>query len=287
MQTVTILCKSDVVPNPIIQDVSVAIYNQASVFVTSGTTNSNGIFSALLPEATYIAYFYKQGLNIVQPITLVVSPISKEFLVYGHLKIAKESLDTNLCCIYGYARDISGKEENEVELIINQIALNIITNSLIFNSPIRVHSDKNGYFEFYLLRNTKYEVHYEGYDGPLYCQTPNLPSLELSNFLFPVPLNLSVSSSININLVDGQTAIDCTLIFTDQNTKDKPYNDWSYLNYTHTNDVCSIGISKNKMILYPQKRGISTTTITRLIDKNYIFTSLPPFVAPILTITVS
>jgi hypothetical protein len=183
MQTVTILCKSDVVPNPIIQDVSVAIYNQASVFVTSGTTNSNGIFSALLPEATYIAYFYKQGLNIVQPITLVVSPISKEFLVYGHLKIAKESLDTNLCCIYGYARDISGKEENEVELIINQIALNIITNSLIFNSPIRVHSDKNGYFEFYLLRNTKYEVHYEGYGlGDISYKIGNTGELLQRNF---------------------------------------------------------------------------------------------------------
>ena len=287
MQIVTITVKNDN-PNNVVANVSVSIYNQASAFVTSGTTNNSGIVTFNLNEETYNSYYYKQGFSLAQPISLVVSPSSKNFVVTGHIKQAAESLDNNLIVVSGYIYDIQGKNE-KVRLTIEPIAKNIITNSLIFMSPVKITSDEKGYFEFYLLRNTEYNCFLEGFIESLLIKTPQLASIELFNLLFPLPLTLTLSqTSISIPFSAGQnSSITYTLLWSDQNYK-KMSNDWANIEYTVSDpSLVEVRSANDLLVLTPLKTGSGTVTFTRKINKDYIWSNPPTFTAPTLTITIT
>lgn len=287
MQIVTITVKTSL--DVLVQGVSINLYDQSNQFVTSGTTDVNGVLTLSLPEATYTSYYYKQGVTITQPVTLIVSSNSKNFIILATIRAPRASVDNKLITVYGFVNGQDGKPIKSVRIVLIPEPINIINTALVYTQTIAVKSDETGWFEFTLLKNTKYKAQLDGYADILNVQTANQETVLIQDFLFPLPVLLTLSSTnISLALLDGQnTDTTYTLRYTDATYKDFS-TPWSDLFSTHTDpSIAEIHYLKGKLLIVPLKRGTTVITITRIISPEYIWSPEPQFIAPMLTITVT
>jgi hypothetical protein len=269
--------------------VSINLYDQSNQFVTSGTTDVNGVLTLSLPEATYTSYYYKQGVTITQPVTLIVSANSKNFIVLATVRVPRASVDNKLITVFGFVNGQDGKPIKSVRIVLIPEPINIINTALVYTQTTTVKSDETGWFEFTLLKNTKYKAQLDGYADILSVETANQETVLIQDFLFPIPVLLTLSSSnVTLALLNGQnTDTTYTLRYTDATYKDFS-TPWSDLSSTHTDSsIAEIHYLKGKLLIVPLKRGTTVITITRVIRPEYVWSPEPQFTAPVLTITVT
>jgi len=287
MQIVTITTRT--VDNELIPGVAINIFNLSSILVTSGVTDNSGVLTISLPEDTYNSYYYKQGISTTQPVQLVVSPSSKNFVIIVNKLRPNTTNNPDLITVYGFLNSIDGKPVDRNRLVFTPLLTTITVTSMILIDPIQVISDKNGWFDFTLIRGIKYLVKYDGYEDTLTVETANQQSVEISTLLFPLPVELTLTStSIAISKSAGQnTDISYTIRYTDGTYKNFG-TAWSdVLAEYSTSDIVELHYLAGKLLIVPLKPGTCIVTFNRKIKDGYYWKTPPAFTAPQLTITVT
>jgi hypothetical protein len=291
-------------PSPVpIEDMVVEFYDSlTSQFQTGGTTSSLGEVLITLPDGEYDVLFYKVGVSILpkQPQHIVVdSLLTNIFQVSGHPRVRPESTDPLRCTVSGSIIGVDGKQAKH-RLVFEPVKTVTILSQMTIAPYSRreVASDEAGYFEFDLLRNTKYSAYFVfpqdlfgQQPGKLDVITPNGPSIALDVFLFPVPVNLTFSaSSISLSVggpMDDSIVVELT--YSDGSTRESMSSAWAYVVTRNTDGAvveASIADAK-KLILKPLTRGTVTITTARFISDRAFFDPVPEYVTQSVVVTVT
>jgi hypothetical protein len=299
---VTIHIVSDDTIPVAVAGVVVDFYNLSAVLQTGGTTDSSGNVTVSLPDGTYNVFMYKAGVIIIpkQPQQIVVDHTlpSNSFRVTAHIPSKPESVDPKRCTVSGHILGVDGLQAIH-RLIFEPVKdLTIISGNVI--APlhrIEVTSDDNGYFEFDLLRNTKYNAYFlfpqdlfGKQPGKLDVQTPNGASANLADFLFPIPINVTFSvSSISLPV----SAIwDISVIYavmgSDGVSRNVTGTPWAGVAITNTDaTIVDTRFEDGILMLLPKTPGTATISTVREIPSIVEFDPLPNFVSDTIVVTVT
>jgi len=291
MALVNITVQNDDPSNTKISGLIIYIYTTGAVFVTSATTNAQGLVTVNLPDASYDVLFFKQGVTITQPQRLVIDSMqTNNFLITGHVRVLPESLDTTLCRVSGFINGLDGKPVPDLDVRFNQLPTNIInTGVLIFNDPVNATSNNRGYFEFDLLRTIKYEAGLSGYATPLVVKVADVPAVKVNDLLFPLQVNLSTSDDeLTIPLSGGaNSSLTYTVTYSDFNTG-RLYNDWSSIEVNYSvPGIAYLSANDTNLVITPKAAGTTVLTFVRVIKPEYVWINPPAFVSPTITINVT
>lgn len=302
MPLVTIIVASDD-PVPVLVDgVVVEFYDATNaVFQTMGTTDTSGELTISLPAGDFDVIFYKAGLNILprQPQRISVDLLlSNVFKVTGHLRTRPESIDPLRCTVSGSIIGVDGKQAKH-RLIFEPVkTITVLTGAVVSPYSRReVASNEEGYFEFDLLRNTKYSAYFVfpqdlfgTQPGKLDVITPDLPGVDLDVFLFPVPVKLTFSA-LTISLTAGSLTdetIQVSLSFTDGSIRETLSSPWAGVHVTNTDaNVVEASIADAKILkLKPLKPGTAVITTERAVNDRAFFDPLPDYTTDTVVVTV-
>lgn len=290
-------------PSPVaVVGMVIQFYTTGGVFVTSGTTDSTGKVAVMLPDADYNVLFYKQGVSILpkqpQRITVDHTAISNDFLVTGHVKSRPESIDPLRCTISGYILSTAGLGANHRLVFETVNDLLVLSDNVIAPyTHAEVPSDDTGYFEFELLRNTKYNAYFvfpqnlfNQQPGKLDCQTPDSPSAPLADFLFPVQTELDFSAT-TISLVQhspADSSITYTVRYSDGSTRTTTSTAWSGLEIASSDTTIADAAFGNGFIaITPLSPGTATITATRIVKDSATISPIASFTSQTITVTVT
>jgi len=301
MATVTVrVLSDDPVPVPV-EGVLVQFYDTSAVFQTSGTSDVAGEVTVVLPADDYDVLFFKAGVSILpsQPQRITVEdPDPNEFEVEAHVRSAPESTNPDRCTVSGYLLGIGGGRY-KTSIVLRLVKSLIITSGNVIAQQGRLEffSNDDGYFEFELLRNTRYNAFFVvprtlfGEDpGCLDVRTPDAPSVDLHSFLFPVPVNM-VFSAPTISLVAGDDpdeSIEYTLTYNDGSERVTLATPWGYVSLTNSDsDVVGASLQDGVLVLTPYSAGVATITTTRGIPDSISYDPLPDYVTETVVVTVT
>lgn len=303
MPPVTIRVLSDD-PSPVlVEGVVVEFYDATTaVFQTGGSTASNGEVVVTLPDGDYDVLLYKVGASIIpkQPQQITVdSLLSNIFEIGAHLRTRPESIDPLRCTVSGFILGVDGKQAKH-RLIFEPVkTVTILSSNVIAPYSRReVASSEDGYFEFELLRDTKYFAYFVFpqdlfgmQPGKLDIVVPDSPSVALDVLLFPIPINLTFSASA-ISLVAGSpwdSTITVELTFSDGSVRECLSSPWAYVAVTNTDgDVVEAAISDGKVLqLKALTPGTATITTVRTIGDRALFDPLPAYATQSVVVTVT
>lgn len=308
-QTTIILNSDDIVP-VLIDGLSVRVFNIGGVFITSGVTDINGEVVFDLPDADYDLLFFKSGVSIVfgMPLRITVSAVDVDtppntFLVLSHITTLPESTDPLLCRISGFIRGADGGFTKDVRLSLGMTPeIAVLSGTVIAPQEfIDIRSDALGYYEFNLLRKTKYRVYFPQLVTLFNVEpamvlgiTPDLPALKLNDFLFPVPVNATFDASTLsiLRTDDPDSSVNCTVIYSDGSTNDNgirltPPFFTSVQALSSDDGVATAAFSVDKLIITPKNVGTCSVTITRQISTTLIiYDPLPTFSTQTLNVTI-
>lgn len=301
MPAVTVNIASDESSPAPIQGVVVEFYNTSEVFQTSGTTSSGGSVTVTLPDGSYDLLFYKAGVTFSAQLQRIVvdSLLTNSFAVTGHVRARPESIDPLRCTVSGTILGVDGKQAKH-RLIFEPVKTVTILSSMIIAPYSRreVASTEDGYFEFELLRNTKYSAYFV-FPQDLFCVqpgkldivVPDQPGVALDVLLFPVPVNLTFSV-LTISLVSGDSideTVDVVLTYSDGSVRESMSSPWAYVKVTNTDGTvveASISAAK-KLLLKPLAPGVATITTERIIGDRALFDPIPDYVTDTIVVTVT
>lgn len=285
-----------------IQGVVVDFYDTGAVFQTSGTTDTNGEVQVSLPDGTYDLRFFKTGVSILpsQPQRIVVdSLLSNIFEVTGHVRTMPESIDPTKCTVSGIIKGTGGNKA--VHRLIFELVKELTVQGGQVVAPysrVEYTSDENGYFEFELLRNTKYTAYYvfpqdlfSRQPGQLDVITPNGSAVDLADFLYPLPVNMVFSAS-TLSLVAGgpiDTSVSATLTFSDGSVRTTYGTPWAGISVTiDDNTIVTVSLTDDgKLSLKPLQAGTATITTVRDIPSTVFFDPLPGYTSSTIVVTVT
>lgn len=324
MSLLTIKVQNDDVLDTVVSGVNIYLYTTTAIFVTSGVTNSLGIMTLDIPIDTYDLLFFKQGVTFTQPMRIIMTGPTDNFLVTCHVRTMPESLDPSLCKVSGYVVDNTGNKIKDVYVRFNPIYENIVLNgNEVLNNPQSFNCDKRGYFEFDLIRTLRYQVYIDGHPWTLICRVPDMPSINLFDLIFPLPVSIDISTnSISLPLSGGQDAsITYAVNYSDNNTgplfcnwhgswwgydswdsdwwrysqvlplwwnHDGIHVGWSLIDIANSNpEVATFSSNLTNFIINPLSIGTTTITFTRVINPHYVWINGPQFVTNSLTINVT
>lgn len=302
MPTVTIIVTSDDPVPVLIDGVVVEFYDATSaVFQTMGTSDISGEVTISLPAGEYDVLLYKAGLSILpnQPQRISVDLLLPNvFKVTGHLRTRPESIDPLRCTVSGSIIGVDGKQAKHRLIFEPLKTITVLTGFVVAPYSRReVSSDEEGYFEFDLLRNTKYAAYFVfpqdlfgTQPGKLDVITPDLPSVALDVFLFPVPIKLTFSA-LTISLSAGSLTdetIQVSLSFTDGSVRETLSSPWAEVRVTNTDaDVVEASISDAKILkLKPIKPGTAVITTERVVNDRAFFDPIQNYTTDTVVVTV-
>lgn len=287
-------------PSPtLVPGVIVSVYNTGAVFQTSGTTDTNGFVTFSLPDGSYDLLFFKVGASITQPQRITVDhTVTNNWQVVGHVKTAPESMDPTRVTVSGYVLGVDGKLASH-RLIFEPVkVLTVISGNVIAPfSRVEVSSDENGYFEFDLLRNTKYNGWFL-FPQDLFGEqaknldiiTPDAPAVALYNLLFPVPITLGFSAN-TISLAAGSDpdrSITTTMTFTDGSNRSTLSTAWAGIVLTNTAPlVVKADLVEGFLSLQGMSQGTAVITTVREVPSSVSISPLPTYVSQSVTVTVT
>lgn len=291
-------------PSPIpIEDVVIEFYTSASaIFQTSGSTSSSGETTVTLPDGDYDVLLYKTGVSFLprQPQRITVdSLLTNTFEISAHPRVRPESIDPLRCTVSGSVLGVDGKQAKH-RLVFEPVkTITILSHSIIAPYSRReIASTENGYFEFDLLRNTKYSAYFVfpqdlfgTQPGKLDVIVPNSPSVPLDDLLFPIPVNLTFSeTAVTINsesLLDDTITV--ILTYSDGSVRESMSSPWAYVTVTNTEPtIVEASISDAKVLLLkPLTVGSATITTTRVISDRALFDPLPSYMTQSVVVTVT
>lgn len=303
MPPVTIRILSDE-PSPLpIEDVVIEFYAAVSaVFQTSGSTSSSGEVTVTLPDGDYDVLLYKVGVSFLpkQPQRITVdSLLTNTFEISAHQRVRPESVDPLRCTVSGSVLGVDGKQAKH-RLVFEPVkVITILSHNIIAPYSRReIASTENGYFEFELLRNTKYSAYFVFpqelfgiQPGKLDIIVPDSPSAPLDDLLFPIPVNLTFSeTSITINsesLLDDTITV--ALTYSDGSVRECMSSQWAYVTVTNSDStVVEASISDAKVLLLkPLAIGVATISTTRFIADRAFFDPLPNYTTQSVVVTIT
>ncbi len=314
MTIVNILLKDDDLSNSPIVGANVAIYNIGAIFQTSAITDSSGAVSFMLSDSSYRVYIYKERFSVQQPQTIILnnSDPSNTFQIIGHLKTLPQTLNMDLIRVSGYLKQPNGTPKAIYDLKFlhivtppEQVSCNewnfryntwdkpdlnkVVNDDVITNTIISTKSDNNGYVEFDLYRKTTYEVNMPEGDF-VRCQTADIPAIELSRLVYPIPANLTISSSSkSISLASGTNHdLTFTCLFTDHIYRNGG-SDWAYVKPIYSvPNIAGISFNGNGTVnLCPLTAGTTVITFEVKFINNFVWVNPPTFIFTTLTVVVT
>lgn len=288
-------------PSPVsIEDVVVEFYNTSAVFQTSGTTDSDGEVQVTLPDDTYNILFFKAGVSILprQPQQIIVdSLLTNTFEVTAHVRATPESIDPLRCTVSGSIIGVGGGQAVH-RLIFEPLRLLTVLDNKVIAPYHRIEftSDDNGYFQFELLRDTKYNAYFlwpqdlfRQQPGRLDVITPNAPAVALDSLLFPLPLTFTFSAP-SITLTAGaplDDSIEVTATFTDGSIRSYLSTPWAGITLINSdNKIVKEGLKDSVLSLQPLSPGTCTITTVREIPSSVLFSPVPVYTSGSVTVTV-
>lgn len=219
----TLIVSSDeTVPQPI-EDVTVLIYDELDSFVAEATTDSSGeaivpLSGSVDPGTTYIVRLVKDGVTFEDPLQTIavidplVAPDTNVFDFTGHIVVMPESIDDDMCTVYGYFTDVSLLPARRLRFEFKPMpqfietgratvrgssrllaAFNsdpsIVRNKILTRS-VQAETDTSGFVYVELPREGHFEVHIHGLEDPIditeRIYVPDLPSADLRDLLYPI-----------------------------------------------------------------------------------------------------
>jgi len=301
MTLVNIEVLNDDIPSSGVESVLVEVYNTSNVFQTSGSTDGDGIVAFSLADGSYYIYLRKEGVSFLpsQPQALTVTgPDVNVFEVICHEREEPESVNPLRCTVSGKILSVNGLSK-KTRLIFEPVKdLIILSGNVIApQSRFEVSSDEDGYFEFELLRDTKYNAYFlfpqdlfGQQPGKLDVITPDSTRVDLHRLLFPVPVDFAFSvSSISLPLtptVDESVEVDVT--FSDGSIRGGISTAWAGLSLDISdNRVADVSISDNTLLIKPLSIGTITVSAIRSMADSIIYDPVPDFSSETLTITIA
>ena len=290
-------------PIPVaVAGVLVNFYDLSAVLQTSGTTDSSGNVVVLLNDGTFNIFMYKVGVTFLpkQPQQIVVDHTltSNSFKVIAHIPSRPESIDPMRCTISGHILGVDGLQA------IHRLIFEPVSDLLIMSGNViaplhrvEVSSDDNGYFQFELLRNIAYNAYFlfpqdffGEQPGKLDVQTPNQPSANLSDFLFPIPLHVSFSATtitLPVSAVwDSSTTY--SVLGSDGVARNVTGTPWAGVTITNTDaTIVDTKLEDGILMLLPKTPGTATITTVREIPSTVLFSPLPAFTSDTIVVTVT
>lgn len=301
MPITTIQMRSDNIVPDLISGVIVEFYTTLGAFVTSGTTDGTGDVTVSLPAALYDIVMYKQGITILprqpQRITVLTQIPPNVFKVFAHIRVMPETIDPTLCRVSGFIVNSHGKPQKGVKITIGPCR-ELIDIGLKLVDPdhqVTVTSDDKGYVEFDLLRKVSYEAFILYKDewqsfppGRLSIKAPDMPSVPLEYLLFPVPGHVAFSvSAISVGVGIQDDTTDITITYTDFNVRQTPLS-WGGFNLINSDATkFDYEVAGDTLIIKGLASGIATLTAVRTLTPTSLWIPEPPFVADVLTVTVT
>jgi hypothetical protein len=196
--------------------VLVRIFDSSNVLQAQGTTSAGpvppeGHFlttlnGAVSPGVLYTVRFSRENTAFDNAAQIaIIDGGLNQFLVTGQDFSVPFATDPQKCRIYGFLVDVTGTplRNSRIE-IINKYLPQIVTlagiDHGVFGERVAFHTDNNGFVQFDLIRNSTVEVFIPSHspvpfsspeDDPFYERpVPDQASLNLVDFLFPVPYSL-------------------------------------------------------------------------------------------------
>ena len=304
MTPVTLRFSNDAIPPQRIPGVVATVYQTSGAYVTEGITNSDGEVFFSLPDDSYDLMFFKIGLSMVQPQRIVVDvTMTNVFLLRGHERTIPESSDPSLCRVSGWCLDAFGHPAR-YGMLSFQPADDILVNAgiaVVPGSLARVKAPPDGFYEFDLIRNAKYKGYFEqiqqimgNLNTELAIQVPDLPAIDLTTLLFPIPLDVTLTqagvpiSAITVPM--GPVSDDSVLVnvgYSDGSVRQSPPLWGGVLVVNDTPAVVEPCLAVNKLVLKPLAPGTAHITFGRSINPGATFLPAPPpFTSDTLTVTV-
>lgn len=292
MPIANIYVLNDNLTNTPIQGAVVGIYDTSGNFITSATTNTNGLVSVLLTLPQYHIYVYKPKFTTEQPQLLNVnlSATTITYEITGHLRELPESLDPQRCRISGNMIKTNMAPVKFYTLTLVHDYPYIVNPDIIANVPVNITSDINGYFEFDLQRGTKYKNSFVTDQEACHHIVPNRPSLELQHFLYPIHVSVTIPTTINVN-VGETTEVQADILYSDYSTEEERERFqicWSEIRASVANpELFEIHTNKSKVVITGLNPGTTTLTFVRHLKHCLVFKDAPVFSASTTTVTVT
>jgi hypothetical protein len=224
--------------------------------------------------------------------------LSNVFEVIAHVKTLPESVDPKKCRVSGYIIGSNGAPIEGVRLSFAP-KLDVVVkgdDTVAPSQPLMVTTDKDGYLEFDLLRGLEYEAYFNslmvlaGQQPPrLDVVVPNLPSAELDDLLYPIPVSLSLSEdAITIAKADGANDdVEAEIQFSDGSIRTK-MTPWATVQLQVSDDlVLKASLLEGKLVLTPLSVGTATVTSIRKIVPTASFDPEPVYATDTITVTVT
>lgn len=301
MPITTILLSSDDLVPVNIAGAAVEFYNTAGVFQTSGTTDTNGSTTVTLPAADYDVLIFKVGVSVLphqpQRITVLTQTPPNVFSITGHVRTMPESTNPNLCRVSGYLIDIQGRAKPNVKITVGPLfeLIDIASQLVDPDGMITVVSDSNGYVEFDLIRGINYEAFFiekvewkQVAPGRLYILAPDLPAVRLDFLLFPIPVNVAFSvDTLSVPSGTIDSTIVLTVAYSDGNPRQLPLPWGTYQLILSSPDIFDYTVAGSALVITGKSPGTATLTAIRDPIVTSYWNPAPPFVADILTVTVT
>lgn len=305
MTLTQILITSDDVVSVPVPDVIVRVFDLVGNFLTSGTTGTDGIANFDLPEADYNLTFFRFGVSMLegmpQRITVDINPA--QFQIPAHVATLPEAIDPLQCRVSGFILGADGEKTKDIRLSMGMCPeIAVLSGTVIAPQQIiDIRPDEEGYYEFNVLRKTKYRVYFPQLitlfnvePAQVISISPNLPAIRLNDFLFPVPVDAAFSAlTLTATLgTDPDSSISCTITYSDGSLNDDgirltpPF--FTGVEAVSDNvDVAVAAFSVDKLIITPKGTGTCNVIITRQISTTLItYNPLPDFTTDILVVTI-
>jgi len=275
-----------------ISGVVVNVYNEAGdTFITTATTDVDGLASFLLPtDLTYQTRYYKFACALPNPTMIaVVGEDLNEFNVYGTPYVMPSATDPRLCKASGFMRlPVGGGVARGVVIrFIPMFNPAILEGALVIASPMSVRTDKNGYVEVQLIRFAQYNVVVEGIeDQTRIIHVPDSPFVNINHLIFPVVREVTFDlASPSIQVAVGATVNVPTHVFTsDLREFDQISSDVAWVSGDDT--LFDFTLNAGSIDITGMRLGTTTLTATRR-ETSVVTIPDPGVLGGILTIEVT
>lgn len=305
MTIATVIIESDD-PSPVLVDgVIVRVFDTGGSLITSDTSDVNGEAVFDIPDDDYHLYFYKQGVTIndgmPQLVTVDAADVDvppNTFKVIVHVHSLPEAVDPLQVRISGYIRGADGAFTKDGRLTFEPCReTGVLGNNVIApQHSVSVAPDENGYYEFNLLRGLEYRgfFHMLNYllskEPPeLDIRTPDLPALDITALLFPVPVAAFFDPDALVLSAgdDADDSISLSIAYSDGSVRSYPPRFTSLSASSDDEDVAIVEMLTDKVLITPLSAGVANITIVRTISDTIYFDPTPAFTSETLVVTVT
>lgn len=263
------LCARNSVSNIPLAGVLVRVFGENGQGVYGETlTGDDGKASFLLDgPRRYQARAFQFGVGFRNPIHFDVDPNqSNSFSFAGTTLETPASTDPRFCLCSGTFRTATGAPASGLIIHFTTVfdAL-VLENASVTTERITVKTNAEGWVQVPLLRFGKYDVLIEGYaDVTRQIAVPDASSVSLPNLVFEMVSSITLDLQAPLRVTQGQTlevrpTVRTTIGRILDGTAQQDVN-WGVVN----EDVASLTVQWDRLILYGNTTGTTTLTAARL-----------------------